>query len=122
MAVEFDELVERYLAIWNETDPARRRREIDDLFAVEGRYVDPLVVAEGRDAVDATIAAVQDRFPGMTFRVVGPVDGHHQQVRFAWELGPEGVEAPIAGFDVATLDDDGRLTQVLGFLDRVPVA
>ncbi|MER5454375.1 nuclear transport factor 2 family protein [Micromonospora sp. NPDC002389] len=122
MAVEYDELVERYLAIWNETDPARRRREIDDLFAAEGRYVDPLVVAEGRDAVDATIAAVQDRFPGMTFRTVGPVDGHHQQVRFAWELGPEGVEAPIAGFDVATVDDDGRLTQVLGFLDRVPVA
>ncbi|MEU5551167.1 nuclear transport factor 2 family protein [Micromonospora sp. NPDC047793] len=121
MAVEFDELVERYLAIWNETDPARRRREIDDLFAAEGRYVDPLVVAEGRDAVDATIAAVQDRFPGMSFRAVGPVDGHHQQVRFAWELGPEGVEAPIAGFDVATVDDDGRLTQVLGFLDRVPV-
>ncbi|MEH1164137.1 nuclear transport factor 2 family protein [Micromonospora sp. CPCC 205539] len=122
MATTFDELAERYIAVWNETDPARRRRGIDDLWAREGRYVDPLAVAEGRDAIDATVAAVQGQFPGMTFRLAGPVDGHHNQVRFTWELGPDDVEAPIVGFDVATTDDDGRLTQVLGFLDRVPQA
>ena len=27
---------------------------------------------------------------------------------------------PVAGFDVAVLSDDGRISQVLGFLDRVP--
>jgi hypothetical protein len=41
---------------------------------------------------------------------------------FTWELGPAGGEAPIAGFDVAMTDDDGRLELVLGFLDRVPTA
>ncbi|SIM85684.1 nuclear transport factor 2 family protein [Micromonospora cremea] len=122
MATTFDELAERYIAVWNETDPARRRRDIDDLWAPEGRYVDPLAVAEGPDAIDATIAAVQSQFPGMTFRLAGPVDGHHNQVRFTWELGPEDVEAPIVGFDVAVTDGNGRLTQVLGFLDRVPAA
>ncbi|MCO1594750.1 nuclear transport factor 2 family protein [Micromonospora sp. RHAY321] len=120
MTAAFHELAERYIAIWNETDPARRRQDIDDLWAPEGRYVDPLAVAEGREAVDATIAAVQSQFPGMTFRLAGPVDGHHNQVRFTWELGPESGEAPIAGFDVAVVDGNGRLTQVLGFLDRVP--
>lgn len=122
MAMTFDELAERYIAIWNETDPARRRRNIDDLWAPEGRYVDPLAVAEGRDAIDATIAAVQSQFHGMTFRLAGPVDGHHNQARFTWELGPEGVEALIVGFDVAITDGNGRLSQVLGFLDRVPAA
>jgi hypothetical protein len=118
----FDELAERYIAIWNETDPARRRRDIDELWAPDARYVDPLAVAEGRDAIDATIAAVQTQFPGMTFRLAGPVDGHHNQARFTWELGPAGMEAPIVGFDVATTDGNGRLSQVLGFLDRVPAA
>ncbi|MEV4629905.1 nuclear transport factor 2 family protein [Micromonospora sp. NPDC049523] len=122
MAVKFDELVQRYIEIWNETDPVRRRRDIDDLWAPDGRYVDPMAIAEGRDAIDATIAAVQSQFPGMTFRLAGPVDGHHDQARFTWELGPEGVEPPIVGFDVVTIDGDGRLTQVLGFLDRVPTA
>ncbi len=116
----FHDLAERYITIWNETDPARRRGDIDALWAKDARYVDPLGVAEGRDAIDAMIAAVQGRFPGLTFRLSGPVDGHHNQVRFSWELGPEGAEAPIAGFDVAVTDDDGRLREVLGFLDRVP--
>ncbi|MCX5064841.1 nuclear transport factor 2 family protein [Micromonospora lupini] len=122
MGTSFDALAERYIAIWNETDPARRRAAIDDVWAPDARYVDPLAVAEGREAVDATIAAVQGQFPGMTFRLDGPVDGHHDQVRFTWELGPDGVEAPIVGFDVAVLDGNGRLSQVLGFLDRVPGA
>ncbi|MEV4535140.1 nuclear transport factor 2 family protein [Asanoa sp. NPDC049518] len=122
MATMYDELAERYIAVWNETDPTKRRRDIDDLWAPEGRYVDPLAVAEGRAAIDATVAAVQGQFPGMTFRLAGPVDGHHNQARFTWELGPAGGEAPIVGFDVATTGDDGRLTQVLGFLDRVPEA
>ncbi|MEV4826281.1 nuclear transport factor 2 family protein [Micromonospora sp. NPDC049274] len=123
MATSFDTLAERYIAIWNETDPARRRTEIADVWAADARYVDPLSVAEGREAIDAMIAAVQDRFfPGMAFRLAGPVDGHHDQVRFTWELGPAGVEAPIVGFDVAVVDGDGRLSQVLGWLDRVPGA
>jgi hypothetical protein len=56
------------------------------------------------------------------FRLAGPVDAHHDQLRFSWELGPAGQEAPIVGFDVAIVDDDGRITTVLGFLDRVPAA
>ena len=122
MATTFDDLAERYIATWNETDPAKRRQGIDELWAADARYVDPLAVAEGRDAIDATIAAVQGQFPGMTFRLAGPVDGHHNQARFTWELGPAGVEAPIVGFDVATTDGDVRLSQVFGFLDRVPTA
>jgi hypothetical protein len=120
MTGTFDELAERYIATWNEADPVKRRRYIDELWAPDGRYVDPLTVAEGRDAIDATIAAVHGQFPGMTFRLAGPVDGHHNQARFGWELGPDGAEAPIAGFDVAVTGADGRLIQVLGFLDRVP--
>ncbi|WP_422740131.1 nuclear transport factor 2 family protein [Micromonospora sp. WMMD729] len=122
MATSFDALAERYIAIWNETDPARRRTQIAEVWAPDARYVDPLTVAEGRDAIDATIAAVQGQFPGLTFRLAGPVDGHHDQVRFTWELGPDGVEAPVVGFDVAVLDGNGQVREVLGFLDRVPVA
>ena len=116
------DLAERYIDAWNQTDPAARRATVDALFAEGARYTDPLVAAEGRAAVDTTIAAVQQQFPGFVYRLAGPVDAHHDQVRFAWELGPAGRQAPIAGFDVAVVDGDGRITMVFGFLDRVPVA
>jgi hypothetical protein len=120
MSANFEDLAARYIAVWNTTDPASRRRAVDDLWVADGRYVDPLVDAHGRDAIDATIGAVQSQFPGLVFRLTGRVDGHHDQVRFAWELGPTDGEAPVAGFDVAIVDADGRLSEVRGFLDRVP--
>jgi hypothetical protein len=116
----FEHLAQRYIDTWNETDPAARRRAIEALYAEDARYVDPLVDAQGRDAIEQTIAAAQEQFPGFVFRLAGAVDAHHDQARFTWELGPEGAEAPIAGFDVAVTDGDGRLRSVYGFLDRVP--
>ncbi|MBB3086385.1 nuclear transport factor 2 family protein [Geodermatophilus sabuli] len=116
------QLAERYLAAWNATDPAARRAAVIDVFAEDVRYTDPLADVTGRAALEATIAAVQGQFPGFVFRLAGPVDAHHDQLRFTWILGPEGQEAPIAGFDVAMTDGDGRIRTVLGFLDRVPAA
>jgi len=118
----FDELAQRYIAAWNETDPAARRAAVDELYSEDVRYIDPMALAEGREAIAATIAAVQGQFPGFVFRLAGPVDGHHDQARFSWELGPAGQQAPIVGFDVAVTDGAGRLQTVLGFLDKVPDA
>lgn len=118
----FDELAERYINTWNETDPAALRKAVDDLYAEDARYTDPVGVAQGREAITATIGEVQGQFPDFRFRLLGPVDGHHDQVRFGWEFGPDGVEAPIVGFDVAVLDGEGQLRSVFGFLDKVPGA
>jgi hypothetical protein len=119
---DFETVAARYIDTWNETDPAARRVAINRLWADDARYVDPLAAAHGRDEIDTTIAAVQTQFPAFKFRLAGPVDGHHGQCRFGWELGPTGGDAAVAGFDVAVLTDDGRLQTVLGFLDRVPAA
>ena len=110
----------RYLACWNETDPATRRKLIDEVWAGDASYVDPLAEVHGRDAIDATIAAVQAQFPGLVFSLVGPVDAHHRQARFTWGLGEEGAEPLVIGFDVAVTDGDNKIRSVLGFLDKVP--
>jgi len=117
-----NDLIERYIATWNEQDAGRRRTMIDEIWAEDASYVDPLVVAEGRDAIDATIAGVREQFAGFGFRLAGPVDAHHNLARFTWELAPDGAEAIVVGFDVAVLTEDGRLANVHGFLDRVPTA
>jgi hypothetical protein len=110
------DLVGRYLETWNETDQVLRRKAIDELWAQDGVYTDPIATAEGRDQIDATIAAVQGQFPGLSFTLAGPVDAHHDIARFTWSLGDE----LVIGFDVLVLDADGRISKVLGFLDKVP--
>ncbi|MDT4934998.1 MAG: hypothetical protein QOK11_2890 [Pseudonocardiales bacterium] len=113
------DLIDRYLAMWNETDAGKCRALIDELFSADASYVDPMAEAR-RDAIDATIAAAQAQFPGFVFTQAAPVDGHHRQTRFTRGLGPEGAEPPVVGFDVTVTDEDGRITTVLGFLDQVP--
>ncbi|MEV0401465.1 nuclear transport factor 2 family protein [Actinoallomurus sp. NPDC050550] len=117
---DIDQLIARYIDTWNETDPAARRAAIDELWAEDGAYTDPMGVARGCEAIDATIAAVQGQFAGLTFTLAGPVDAHHDIARFTWELGPAGGEALVVGFDVAVLTEDGLIDKVHGFLDKVP--
>lgn len=114
------ELIDSYLACWNETDPPARRALIERTWAADARYVDPMADATGVEAIDATIAAVQGQFPGFVFRLDGDVDAHHNQARFRWGLGPDGAEPVVVGFDVAVADAAGRLASVFGWLDRVP--
>jgi len=113
--------VERYLAIWNETDPAQRRAMIAQTWSDDASYLDPMMAGDGPDGIDAMIAGVQQQATGLQFRQVGTVDSHNDRVRFSWELvGPNGGEPVYAGTDFATLAADGRLQTVTGFLDRVP--
>ena len=119
---DLNELIEQYLATWNDKDPASRRTRLEEVWASDGSYVDPLVAANGIDEIDATIAAVQAQFPDLAFRLAGTVDSHHHVARFTWELAADGGEALVVGFDVAVLTQDGRLGQVHGFLDKVPAA
>jgi hypothetical protein len=118
----YDDLAQRYIDAWNETDANARRAAVDHLYTEDARYEDPMAAAHGREAIASMIGAVQEQFPDFRFELAGPVDGHHNQARFGWELGPEGSPAPVVGFDVAVIDDAGRIQTVLGFLDKVPAA
>ena len=63
-----NDLLDHYLAgPWNETDPDARRSLIAQHWSPQPSYTDPLAAVTGRDAVDATIGAVQQQFPGFVF-------------------------------------------------------
>ena len=44
----YDELAQRYIDTWNETDADARRAAVDRLYTEDARYVDPLAAAEVR--------------------------------------------------------------------------
>lgn len=117
----FTTLAQQYIAAWNTTDDTARRGLIDELWAADAQYIDPMAIACGRAEIDATMGAVQRQFQDAgEFTLLGDVDDHHDQARFQWAFGPAGGEPMIIGSDVAVRDARGQLSLVLGFLDRVP--
>jgi hypothetical protein len=114
-------IAERYIALWNEPDPAVRRALLAQDWTDTATYVDPQARVRGIAEIDALIGGVQQRFPNFSFRLIRKPDGHGENVRFSWSLGPgDYVDAPIEGTDFAVLEEDGRIVAVTGFLDRVP--
>lgn len=117
----YQSAVARYFEAWNAADPDALTKAVAAAWSAGGGYTDPLADVSGHEAIAAVIAAAHTQFPGFVFRPLGAVDGHHDTARFSWELVSEADgSAPVAGSDVIMLDDEGRITTVLGFLDRVP--
>jgi hypothetical protein len=115
------QIAERYIAAFNETDTERRSRLLSELYTPDSTYTDPHVDLHGPDAINEFIGQTQQQFPGLTFKLRGDVDAHHDQARFQWQAGPADAPDQIIGFDVLVLSD-GRIRNVYGFTDAGPAA
>jgi hypothetical protein len=114
---QLNDLIDRYFAVWNETNAERRRELIARTWTDTASYLDPLMQGDGRDGINAMVQMVQERFPGHKFRLTSAIDSHHDRVRFAWELAPDGGAAVAKGIDFGTVASGQRLQTVTGFLD-----
>lgn len=114
------DLVDRYLAIWNERDAERRKALIVQTWTEDATYVDPAMRGAGHDGIDAMIAGAQAQFPGFEFRLLGEPDAHGDRLRFRWTAGPAQGPTIVDGADFAVVSGDGRLASVSGFIDRAP--
>jgi SnoaL-like domain len=113
------DLVNTYLAMWNETDRDARRALGERVMTAEATYVDPMADVAGLEAMSELIASVQAQFPGHRFELHTQPEAHHDRLRFRWALVPDGGEPVAIGLDVAELEDDGRIVAITGFLDPV---
>jgi hypothetical protein len=114
--------VQRYLDIWNQADANARAGSIDQAWADDAAYADPLMNARGRTAIGAMIGAVQQHYPAHRFERHGPVDVHGANLRFSWRLHDAVGKFVAQGTDFAVLDEAQRFSTVTGFLDAVPGA
>ena len=55
-------IASRYIDLWNERTPGRRRDILSQHWAKDAKYVDPLMSGEGHDGVDALIAGCSNAF------------------------------------------------------------
>ena len=111
-------VVDGYIAMFNETDAARRRALAEQVWTEDATYLDPVMSGEGQDGIAAMVAGAQQQLPGHRIELTHGPDAHHDRVRFAWRLVNAANGAPVAaGVDFATVADDGRLRDVTGFLE-----
>jgi hypothetical protein len=118
---DYTDLIDRYIAVWNEADAKRRRDLIAQTWSEAASYVDPAVQGAGHAGIDAMVAGVQQRFPGHRFRRTGAVEAHNDRLRFGWDLAPEGGLPIVTGTDFGVVAADGRLFAITGFFDRVAI-
>lgn len=112
-------IADRYIAVWNESDPERRRALLRESWNADATYVDPLMQGAGLNQIENLIGAVHERFPGFRFTLEGKPDGYADKVRFSWALGPESQPDMIKGTDFVRVEG-GRLLSVVGFIDKAP--
>jgi hypothetical protein len=112
--------IDQHLAAYGEPDAELRTKTVKEIWAANGRLVDPPIQGEGHDGIAALGDVVQAHYAGHTFRRTSGVDAHNGFARYEWELlAPDGTVA-ITGTDVAEVDDTGRLVRVVGFFGPVP--
>jgi len=78
-----------------------------------------IVEAYGIDEFEANVRNVQAALPGAEYSRTSGVDSHHGLHRYSWQISRDG-EVLLPGFDVASIDEEGRVTRVLGFFGPLP--
>ncbi len=120
--IDTAELVSRYVALWNEADPERRREAIAGLWAKEAVHRTRSLEARGHEALEQRIGDAHARFvrPGdFSFAPAGDVDGHHDGVKFHWQMVRTLDGAVVSvGFDFLLLDGDGRIRADYQFIEQ----
>ncbi|MFB9686562.1 nuclear transport factor 2 family protein [Amycolatopsis plumensis] len=106
-------LIDRYVAVWNEPDPAARRRVVTELWAEDGVQYTGTAEHRGHDAVEARITGAHEQFVATgAFVFAAAEDGvtHHDAVTFTTHMVPAAGGAPVwSGTVVLLLDRDGRI-------------
>jgi hypothetical protein len=132
------EIVDRYVAVWNETDPSRRAgivrtlwtddavhllqppKEIADGAASVG-FFDLVLEARGHAALDRRVTRAHQEFVGdghFTFRSRGDAERLRNVVKFRWEMVDRDTgEVAGVGLQFLVLGPDGRITDDYQFIE-----
>ncbi len=112
---------DRYVSVWNEPGPQRRRALVAELWAPDASYANSTSLYRGHDEIVAGITGSHDRWVGSGHRFVAATvaGAHHGVARLVWHmLGPDGDEPVTVGTSVVTFDAEGRIVSDMQFIDR----
>jgi hypothetical protein len=131
------ELGDRYIALWNEPDPDRRREmiawlwtedgsqilqppeEIREVAARPGIGMTAILEARGYAEIEARAATAYEKWvgsEGLSFRRRDDVERLHDVVKFHWEAVTADGEVVAVGLNFLVLAADGRIQRDYTFV------
>ena len=116
---QLSRFINRYVSMWHEAEPTRRREIVLSLFAEDAENYTRKLAAHGTEEIIARVTRAHEDWvacKGFVFRPAGNTDAHHQVVKFFWEMLPK-VGGPIEarGLDIFVLREDGRILALYQF-------
>ena len=132
------ELADRYVALWNEPDPDRRRRMIAALWTEDGSHIlqppeeirevaarpgigmTAVLEARGYEEIEARAATAYEEWVGsqeLSFRRRADAERLHDVVKFHWEAIAKDGEAFAVGLSFLVLAEDGRVRRDYTFVE-----
>jgi hypothetical protein len=119
------DIVERYVAMWNEADIDERRLAVVALWQPDGVHLAKRHNCPGYAAIEDRVTRSWQASvaPGENvFRHAGNIDAHHNVVRFNWHMvrKASGKIAAI-GQEMLVLGEDGRICADYQFNEPDPV-
>ena len=122
-----NELADRYVAIWNEADPARRHRAVAELWTEDALHLlhqaqDPAATSQTRghrDLEDRVDRTYDDYIASGAFSFRSRDDAARlgDAVRFTWEMVSAGGEVIGVAQEFVVLDADGRIRTDYEFME-----
>ena len=133
------ELVERYVAMWNEGDSDARSAAVRELWAQDGAHVlqppremlgeaarigfiNPVLEARGHLALEARVTRAYEEFVGsgeFRFRSRNDAVQIGDVIKFGWEMVPAaGGDIAAAGLEFVVMDTQGRIRCDYQFIER----
>jgi hypothetical protein len=118
---QLDAFVARYVGMWHEADPQRRRAIVSELWAGDAENCSRRFAIRGLEAIVARVTRAHDEWvaqKGFVFRPVGNADALENVVKFFWEMVPrDGGPREALGLDIFVLQPDGRIRALYQFAE-----
>jgi hypothetical protein len=107
------QLADRYVAVWHETDPERRRHAIAELWTPDGEHYVGAREVRGYDQLEQRIKGSHEkniRDGGHRFRAAKDARALRDVVTFHWEMLRADSEKIVAtGLEILLIDATGRI-------------
>lgn len=109
---DITDIVNNYVAVWNEGDPARRRQRIREVWPPEGTTCYRLMDARGYDAIEQRVIGSWEKWLAEEKHVFRPKSFkvHHNVIKLEFiMIRLPGEEVEASGLCFLLVNEDGRI-------------
>jgi hypothetical protein len=115
LQMDLNQLADRYVALWNERNPEKRKRQIAELWVPNGEHYADARKVTGHEELEARVLQSHNEFArdaGNRFRAVAGARREGDVVTFYWEMLPANGDAILGkGLEFVVVSDSGKIIQ-----------